>query len=610
MAHVSSSHCVFCEAKSGVDDSIIQLQKDHNTHRDPCLETACIRGQRLQAKILYESLDHLEEWQIRVLQLQPHERRAPLVSRLLNADMLYGGGIVESGTRNRQTYVALSYHWGDDRRSRYHLEINGIEYPIPIAAYRALHRLRDRHVPTYIWIDTVCINQLDDLEKSKQVARMRSIYQNAREVVVYLGEHTKLQQPTVDGITSATEWVVGLLRDFQPIGMSLNAIFLTMADRIRSGGRSGAGVCAVHADLFERGVQEISGLKWFDRVWIKQEIWTARSIEVRYGDSILPWQTLLSIRDFLGLLLQLLTPDQRCAIESPCHILSRKLDRLVIGAPIAHAAADMNDKSNSQLLDDNDHQQDIINVFRRSEGAECSCTHDRVYGLLGMTSVNVEQTGDTRLNCFTISYDELPVETFARLAKYIICRDHSLNLLFLDVAFPRPQDAGEVDGQILPSWVPDWRHALGCVEKYIHHPVSWSNRRWDLPPQEVFNKLCIRGHLLGTVCSRIKQSVSTILEIRWTHRHLASSSNEAATIPQGTNRFDIVALFEGATVPALIRPTSEPSIFHYVGPINPLPKRSHVSEEKRSHFNAVIAFMSILSVEGNESTESICINLV
>jgi hypothetical protein len=113
------------------------------------------------------------------------------------------------------------------------------------------------------------------------MAKMRSIYEYGENAAVYLGEHTELELSTRCKITSATEWVVGLLNDFQPINMSLNSILSTMADLIHKGSRCGAGVCAVHSDSFEQGVYEMSRLKWLDRVWIKQQIWAACSVEVR-----------------------------------------------------------------------------------------------------------------------------------------------------------------------------------------------------------------------------------------------------------------------------------------------------------------------------------------
>jgi hypothetical protein len=39
----------------------------------------------------------------------------------------------------------------------------------------------------YIWIDALCINQSDNVEKAIQVPLMGSIYTNARQVIVWLG---------------------------------------------------------------------------------------------------------------------------------------------------------------------------------------------------------------------------------------------------------------------------------------------------------------------------------------------------------------------------------------------------------------------------------------
>jgi len=51
-----------------------------------------------------------------------------------------------------------------------------------------LLRLRLRDEPRLLWIDAVCINQTDNVEKTKQVMLMRKIYENAVSVLVRLGE--------------------------------------------------------------------------------------------------------------------------------------------------------------------------------------------------------------------------------------------------------------------------------------------------------------------------------------------------------------------------------------------------------------------------------------
>jgi hypothetical protein len=40
---------------------------------------------------------------------------------------------------------------------------------------------------SYVWIDAVCINQHDDIEKGKQVQIMQDIYASANRVIVWLG---------------------------------------------------------------------------------------------------------------------------------------------------------------------------------------------------------------------------------------------------------------------------------------------------------------------------------------------------------------------------------------------------------------------------------------
>jgi len=54
--------------------------------------------------------------------------------------------------------------------------------------WAALKSLRGRHGPRTLWIDALCINQDDVLERNAQVAIMGRIYREAKKVLVWLGE--------------------------------------------------------------------------------------------------------------------------------------------------------------------------------------------------------------------------------------------------------------------------------------------------------------------------------------------------------------------------------------------------------------------------------------
>ena len=52
----------------------------------------------------------------------------------------------------------------------------------------ALRQFRDTQEDVLLWIDALCINQSDQEEKSRQVARMAEIYSRARDVLIWLGK--------------------------------------------------------------------------------------------------------------------------------------------------------------------------------------------------------------------------------------------------------------------------------------------------------------------------------------------------------------------------------------------------------------------------------------
>ncbi|PVH71777.1 hypothetical protein DL98DRAFT_434531 [Cadophora sp. DSE1049] len=86
-------------------------------------------------------------------------------------------------------YDALSYTWGADAATM-SISLDGIIFPVRENLHCALKRLRYQDTDRRIWVDAICINQVDVIERNSQVNQMRTIYSNADQVAVWLGAFT------------------------------------------------------------------------------------------------------------------------------------------------------------------------------------------------------------------------------------------------------------------------------------------------------------------------------------------------------------------------------------------------------------------------------------
>jgi len=90
-------------------------------------------------------------------------------------------------------YCALSYAWGSSERS-IPIIVQGQSLLVTPNLLEALVHFRSGGVESWLWIDSICINQANDAEKSVQVQRMRLIYQNAKEMLAWLGPGEEKRQ--------------------------------------------------------------------------------------------------------------------------------------------------------------------------------------------------------------------------------------------------------------------------------------------------------------------------------------------------------------------------------------------------------------------------------
>jgi hypothetical protein len=191
-------------------------------------------------------------------------------------------------------YFALSYAWGfvDITHA---IECDGQEVLVSKTVYTVLcglHHLGLCNSETMpIWIDALCINQKDEIEKTQQVRMMRTIYKHAERVFGWLGEETEADRRGFEVL----EKVWQILDSYDPNNeettrrvQSLLNLDVTHLEPL--------GLPGLIAPEWNY-VKDILEKPWFSRVWIIQEFFHAKDFLFLCGGSkIEPHVVLHSIR--------------------------------------------------------------------------------------------------------------------------------------------------------------------------------------------------------------------------------------------------------------------------------------------------------------------------
>ncbi|KXH50096.1 hypothetical protein CSAL01_08960 [Colletotrichum salicis] len=126
----------------------------------------------------YVPLDTLVD-EIRMLIVTPSEDRdAQVMTHLAHCPMVC-----------EVVYHALAYTWGDPGDT-VEIVVNGQKMQARRNLEQALRTIRSEKLSISIWIDAVCIDQLNVAERTRQVQRMFDIYDRASQVICDVGEHS------------------------------------------------------------------------------------------------------------------------------------------------------------------------------------------------------------------------------------------------------------------------------------------------------------------------------------------------------------------------------------------------------------------------------------
>ena len=184
-------------------------------------------------------------------------------------------------------YRALSYTWGPAEGGfvphdgdQVETLVHGRNRSLPINLILALLNLSERSLSGYYWIDAVCIDQLNNKERSEQVIIMDKIFQRATAVDVWLGK----AYPDTQKINDIVQDLVSLQEQEQK--WLPRPIWNTGEDLV------------LPSD-WETLVQ-IMSRRWFHRLWTLQEFALAKEVNLLCGNVTIDLGRLLKAARFLS----------------------------------------------------------------------------------------------------------------------------------------------------------------------------------------------------------------------------------------------------------------------------------------------------------------------
>lgn len=144
------------------------------------------------------------------------------------------------------SYEALSYEWKLQSDGDPVIKIDAQPVRIRRNLYDALQHIRLEHQDRCLWIDALCINQIDEDEKNRQVQMMGKIFAGAERVVSWLGladDGSDQAMEMLRSLDSKTSWDVLLSELYRRTGSQrqlveadrwlaeVKTIFRTLDDR-------------------------------------------------------------------------------------------------------------------------------------------------------------------------------------------------------------------------------------------------------------------------------------------------------------------------------------------------------------------------------------------
>ncbi|RYP12250.1 hypothetical protein DL765_007435 [Monosporascus sp. GIB2] len=307
-------------------------------------------------------------------------------------------------------FEAISYTWGSPETT-HQILIDGLPFIVSEKVYRLLTAVGSLTRTGYVWIDSICINQTDAVEKSSQIMLMREVYSRASVVIAWLGEADE----------------------------SLAAAAREMVEEFAEQFKSGTGNAVEYYIRYAHSpddrlpaLQAFLNNPWFTRMWVIQEVAMSRELHVVYGREKMAWHSLEAAMAF-------------CAAPWAAQMLAtqHRRDIQAVSPSLIENALTLAEVRNTIPNEPGDFAKAVAFIFRAFGASD---PRDKVYAILALTSAAEHEL-------LKPDYRKTVEEVYTFAATYIYLYSPS------NYPFRILPDAGvglRRNFGHLPSWVPDW----------------------------------------------------------------------------------------------------------------------------------------------------------
>ena len=366
------------------------------------------------------TLHNSEDVYIRLLEVHRGPPSGPITGRLYTTLL-----------SKAPKFYALSYNWGrEPHNATIHitnaapprdLENDNI-LEIPRTLIPLLYEIRGWRwqKARTLWVDSVCLNQKDDEEKTAQVPKMRQIYMKASVTVSWLG-------PKEAGVEAAFEYASGLHTTYRREMAEQKQIVLTLEEEKEKDVRVKVKVGDPALEMLLRLLDR----PYFERSWIMQEVVVSTSVWFMCGSAKIPWNSLLAA--YLYLLTSHLWLWEFYEGARLSNVILMKLSEMEFANGV---------------------DLDWPGTLLRHRVCFAGDSRDKIYAFYGMRCKEALEKVGIRPD-----YDEnlTPEILYTRLAARTLQKGQ-VAILHVPRLITTPLEESDPKYKLaLPSWVPDWR---------------------------------------------------------------------------------------------------------------------------------------------------------